>query len=275
MLYRLYTKKWRRFLTLNDKSINIEPDIKNALKNLGYTDYYIVIYIHLLAEGEMDARTLSTKTKVPYSRIYEVLNEMIKKGIISKIDGRPSTFIAVSPYDMFENLKSRQETDFIDNMNLSKKYLEQLYEPSGTTQEISSFIIEGIKGCMVHFRNIIKNTSFNLKLAIYNGNEIFPYINEELAFLRMKKIKLEILLEGAQKKNSYIEDLCKFCEIRYLDIPFPMFAISDDAIALHVEQGKFNIAYPNQDEYLGYSTNNASFAKIFNAMFDKFWELAK
>ena len=48
----------------------ITQEIKDALKNLGFTEYYINIYLTLLLNKELDARELSEKASVPYSRIY-------------------------------------------------------------------------------------------------------------------------------------------------------------------------------------------------------------
>ncbi|MHA1610466.1 MAG: helix-turn-helix domain-containing protein, partial [Promethearchaeota archaeon] len=77
----------------SDVNLEIKSEVRAAMKNLGFSDYFTNIYIALLEFGESSAQTLSDVTKVPYSRIYEVLNEMIRKKIITKIDGRPSTFI--------------------------------------------------------------------------------------------------------------------------------------------------------------------------------------
>ncbi|MHA1869944.1 MAG: TrmB family transcriptional regulator, partial [Promethearchaeota archaeon] len=172
---------------------NIKKEIKEALKNLGFTDYYIAIYLRLLKEGEMDARTLSSKTKVPYSRIYEILNEMIKKGIISKIEGRPSTFIPLSPVEMFENLKIIQELKFKQNIEISKDFLERLYKPTITSKDINGVLLYGLKACIVHLKQMIKNTSYRLDIIISN-TKFLVQIQEELNLLRLRKAKIRVIL---------------------------------------------------------------------------------
>ena len=56
--------------------LDIHPNIRDSLKSMGFTDYFINIYIGLIQKGEQNASDLSKLTKVPYSRIYEVLNEI-------------------------------------------------------------------------------------------------------------------------------------------------------------------------------------------------------
>lgn len=259
----------------NKTSISVDSEIKSAMKNLGFTDYYINIYIKLLSDGEMDARKLSNKTSVPYSRIYEVLNEMIRKGIINKIEGRPSTFVGVNPSEMFENLKNRMESEFSENMNRSKTYFEQIFEPTGTMTTINANTIQGIKACMLHLKNIIKNTSVSLNVSIRNLDDIFEHILPELQFLKMKHIKIQLILEGKERKNNKIKDIENFCDIKYLNRKFPIITISDESISMIIEHSKFNIAYPNKEEYLGVSVTNSNFSKIQKVIFNNLWNESK
>ena len=61
------------------KMPKVKPEIRNAMKSIGFTDYFINLFVTLLNCGEMNAHELSDITQVPYSRIYEILNEMVAK----------------------------------------------------------------------------------------------------------------------------------------------------------------------------------------------------
>src|SRR6056297_62444 len=110
----------------SDNLLEIGNDIRESLKNLGFTDYYVNLYIGLISEGEQNARELSDLTGVPYSRIYKVLNEMSEKKIIRKIDGRPSTFVPVDPKTMFQHIKKQHEQRFEKNIGQSLPFLNNL-----------------------------------------------------------------------------------------------------------------------------------------------------
>ena len=63
-------------------TINVEEKLRRALHNLGLTDYEMRAYISLLKAGKLTASELSEVAGVPYSKIYDVLENLEKKGWI-------------------------------------------------------------------------------------------------------------------------------------------------------------------------------------------------
>ena len=59
-------------------SNEIPDSVKDALRDIGLTDYEISIYLTLISKGPMDARELSEASGVPYSRIYNILTQLEK-----------------------------------------------------------------------------------------------------------------------------------------------------------------------------------------------------
>ena len=132
----------------------ITQEIKDALKNLGFTEYYINIYLTLLLNKELDARELSEKASVPYSRIYEVLNELIKRNVIKKIDGRPSTFIPNNPAEVFIEIKKKYDQDIQDNISKCNEFLSDIYSPEENVEDIKFKLMKGDKQSLQHLRNL-------------------------------------------------------------------------------------------------------------------------
>ena len=67
-------------------SNEIPDSVKDALRDIGLTDYEISIYLTLISKGPMDARELSEASGVPYSRIYNILTQLEKDKIAKVID---------------------------------------------------------------------------------------------------------------------------------------------------------------------------------------------
>ena len=66
-----------------------------ALKELGLTEYETNAYLSMIAGGpQMAASDISSKSHVPYSRIYDVLGRLEEKGFISISKGRPTLYTA-------------------------------------------------------------------------------------------------------------------------------------------------------------------------------------
>lgn len=250
----------------------LDPQIRDALKNLGFTDYYINIYTCLLLDGEMNAHDLSEKTGVPYSRIYEVLNEMIKKCLITKIDARPSTFIANNPEEMFQEIKKQQDEAFQQNMQTSLTYLSQISVQTGEAKEISFSLHQGKKSVLDHIRNGINGAVKTLYLAFKEIDEIFPDLEKHLDFCKIKGVQMKFLLKNNLEENAaLVNKLKKMGEIKFTECFGTNLIIADEKLGMQGMRGHFNIAKPSEQDFVLFSSTNTLFAMELTELFMNQW----
>lgn len=256
------------------KNIKVKPEVRQALKNIGLTDYLINIYVGLLKEGELNARELSELTQVPYSRIYEVLNEMVKKKMITKIDGRPSTFLPNNPTEVLNYIKSEQDNQFQDDAKLSLPFLKNLFGDKNQAKQEMFVIHQGEKPCHDHIRNVINSTSRKLWIAFNNMNEMFPDIQMHLEFLQTKGVETRFLLENQNKSDNYVDILKKYGILYFLPEIDQNLIISDEKIALQGIRGRFNIANPKKEENVILSSSSTIYVTYLMEIFSKLWKRA-
>ena len=67
-------------------------DLSPVLKEMGLSTYESKVWETLLHRGQADAQTLTREAKVPFGRIYEVLNSLIKKRIVEVQNTRPKLY---------------------------------------------------------------------------------------------------------------------------------------------------------------------------------------
>ena len=80
-----------------------DMEIFQALRGFGLTEYEARVYITLLENGSMTAAEISSASGIAYSRIYEVLTRLEKKGWIEALSGRPKLY---KPLHLLKLLKS-------------------------------------------------------------------------------------------------------------------------------------------------------------------------
>lgn len=258
--------------SVNHKSV-VDPQTKEALKNLGFTDYYLSLYMSLLTEGEMNAHELSEKTGVPYSRIYEVLNEMIKQEMVSKIDGRPSTFIAQNPQEMLQALKKHHDEMFQNNIQASLDFLNKLSTGTGETKQINFTVHQGKKASMDHIRNFVLSAVKTLFVCFREMDELYPDIEKNLTFLKIKGVQMKFLLDGSQKiGDRIVEHLQKFGDVKFSPRIYENMLVADEKTGLQLQKGHFNLVKPSELDYMVFSSANSLYAMYLTEIFLSLWK---
>jgi len=77
----------------------------DKLKKLGLSEYEAKVYVALVGIGKATAREIHYASKVPRSRVYDVLSKLVFKGFVDVEDGEPKRFKAVEPRKVIEKLK--------------------------------------------------------------------------------------------------------------------------------------------------------------------------
>jgi sugar-specific transcriptional regulator TrmB len=80
--------------------LSVSEKTVRALKDLGLTEYETASYLALVEKGQMSASEISAKSRVPYSRIYDVLSRLEEKGFIQVRRGRPTLYVAKAPTEV-------------------------------------------------------------------------------------------------------------------------------------------------------------------------------
>ncbi|MHA1673816.1 MAG: TrmB family transcriptional regulator [Promethearchaeota archaeon] len=251
----------------------VKPEIRAALKQLGFTDYFSNLYITLLKSGEMNAHELSEITGVPYSRIYEILNDMVAKLIITKIEGRPSTFIGNEPTDVFTMLKRKKEQEFTENINSTLPFLKELFGEKRAPKQVTFTLVEGDKASRDHLRNLINATSHKLQAAIRNVAELYPVIKNNLDFLRTKGVEVQIIIESCYKNEEFMPVLQKHCSIKYVQEIYQTLFIADNNAAFQGARGYFRIDNPKKDGYSIFSSKDMKYIMFLQQIFGNIWKI--
>jgi len=79
----------------------VEESVYNLLREMGLSPYEIDALMALLSIGSSSAVDVLPLCKVPRSRIYQVLTDLVAKGFASIRPGKPTIYEAVPPRDAF------------------------------------------------------------------------------------------------------------------------------------------------------------------------------
>ena len=124
----------------------------NLLKNIGLTDGEIRVYMALLELGKSTAGKIIERSKVSPSKIYDVLNRLIEKGLVSYIiEGKIKHFNAAPPHEIL-NFIEKKEEELRLNKDEFKKILPNLESrQKAKNKDFNAEIFEGIRGLITVF----------------------------------------------------------------------------------------------------------------------------
>ncbi len=107
-------------------SNNSHSLIKKLLE-LGFTEREAKLYLTLLEKKSFTVLELQQIAKIPRTKIYEVLQKMIGRGICTQRSvGKQKIFEAVEPVIAFEKIIKKSETEFFESIENKKEIISNL-----------------------------------------------------------------------------------------------------------------------------------------------------
>ncbi|ASJ01124.1 TrmB family transcriptional regulator [Thermococcus gorgonarius] len=91
--------------------MEVPPQLAQALNGIGFTKYETLTYWTLLVYGPSTAREISSKSGVPYNRVYDTISSLKRRGFVTEVEGKPKVYVAYSPRIAF--LRFKRELDEI------------------------------------------------------------------------------------------------------------------------------------------------------------------
>lgn len=149
----------------------VNHELFNLLK-IGLTEGEAKVYLALSETGSSTVGPIVNKSGVAYSNIYDILNRLIEKGIVSFIiKNKTKYFQAASPSNLIQYLDKKEEQIVQEKEALRKILpdLERLQEIK-TKQEAEVFI--GKKGLRTAYEKLTKGISKSDEI-------LFFYIHDE------------------------------------------------------------------------------------------------
>jgi sugar-specific transcriptional regulator TrmB len=207
--------------------LTISDVARRSLQEFGLTDYEIRSYTSLLEIGPATASELSEACGVPYSKIYEVLGSLEKKGWIESEHGRPSKYYPKPPSVAMEIARSQLEMTFKTNETLVLQELQPLYEKKGVRERPDIWIVRGNFNVLAKVRETVEHVQKEILAAV-------PALPDSVAEALIPLVKTIVdrgvkvqLMTMKAPMSEAMNKLTKLCEVRVREQMFGGGIIAD------------------------------------------------
>jgi sugar-specific transcriptional regulator TrmB len=222
------------------RNVSVSDRASTALEELGLTKTEIRSYAALLDGGTMTANEVSKAARVPYSKVYQALESLHKKGWVDTQQSRPILYTAKPPESALEELRSQHESQEREREKIALAELVSIYEKKGEQERPDIWILRGTSEILSRVKNTVINSSNELLIALPAG--IAPYAEQVASLLtavKEKGVKISILTSSGLPEGS-LSSLSSSAEVRTRKTMFGGGVIADskDVVLLLGGAGK-------------------------------------
>lgn len=195
----------------------ISQDARKTLKELGLTNYETRAYIALLERGVLTASEVSENSGVPYSKIYETLTSLERKGWIETEHGRPGRYYPKAPSEALAIAKLRLDEKVIQWEKTMSSELQPFYEKREIREKPDIWILRGEFSTITKLKEMVEKANSELMVAA----PALPKTVADLfmSFLQQLKSKdVKVLLMVSKKASAWnFNELENLAEVRIRD----------------------------------------------------------
>ncbi|RLE38758.1 hypothetical protein DRJ17_03090 [Candidatus Woesearchaeota archaeon] len=229
-------------------------------KILGLNKYESKVYEALVKLGKSSASKISSHSGVPYSRVYDILESLIRKHLVKIVPEKIKLFIASDPENLNKLLKKRRSE--LEQLNKDINELKKHYEEKEREQ---IFVAKGARSFNKLVREV-KARKFSYKIR-YTSEFSHHFIKE----FKEEKKRGAILKTLARYDKETKENLKK-----WLKIDKNIRAFDNDAVAIKIYEGGILISlisppHPGNEMVL---IKNKAVADVMKRLFEAAYEKA-
>jgi len=245
---------------------------EKEFQNFGLTNGEAKIYSYLLNSESSTVGPIVKNSKVAYSNIYEILERLIQKGLVSYIvKNKTRYYKALAPNRLKDYLKS-QKNEIMKKENELNNLLPKLQKLTKKHETQSGEIYIGINGLLTAYENLLENSKKNEELLFFYSykDESYQKTNDFYYQLFPKLKEKKILLKGIAninfKQKFKKEKPPTFLRAKFVEFPTPS--------NIDIFNNKILIT-TWEDEPIGILITSNEIADSFRDYFNTIWKIAK
>ncbi len=245
---------------------------ENLLEEIGLTKGEIKVYLTLLKLGEVTTGKIIEEAQVSSGKIYEILNKLVKKGLVSYIiKEKTKYFSSASPNRILDYIHEKEKQLNQKEQELLKGLPSLLAIEKAGKKEYETKIFKGLKGIQTAIFESLQDLNSKdevLAMGIRSSKE--EKYNLLWQRWHIKRVSKKIICRAifSDRNTDYYKTFkkMKFAEVRVLEGTTP------SAIDIMKERV---LIFTYGEEPSCLVIENSEIAQSFKTFFETLWGIAK
>jgi len=245
------------------KKLN-NQELEDLLKDFGFNQYKRKIYWALLTLKEATVIEINKLSKVPLSKIYEVINDLMHDGLVELSEIRPKKYKVVHSTDFFENIIKSREKELVKLKKENKKLLE-FFKKIKEKPSYRFNLMQGKQQVIENIAKTVDGTSYSYWAVI----TFTTYPNPLIPVLKRKiREGLEAKVIGPPGKEKTAK------EYKNLGAQVKIIDILDNITRFSIHDKKYlYFTFPDvEKDYTSLFTNSPYLIKKMIELFNYYWQ---
>jgi sugar-specific transcriptional regulator TrmB len=247
--------------------------IDQLLRDIGLTEYESKIYLALIELGEATSGEIMNKANINSGRIYQILNSLKEKGIVSEITkNKVKYFSPTNPKKILEYLEDKEAKIKQQKVEVNQVIPELLSKINSQDKEAKIEIYTGFEGQRTAMLKEIERYKKGTELCVLGIKKRDFYPKKIMDFFeynvypkrKLNRVKIRKINDLEFKK--FPDSGEDGAEIKYLDYP--------STTAINVCEDLSIISIYSQ-EIITICIESEEVAKAFKTQFEALWKIAK
>ncbi|MBL7170272.1 MAG: TrmB family transcriptional regulator [Candidatus Aenigmarchaeota archaeon] len=237
--------------------------MREALREYGLSEKEVDVYLDCLILGSSTVNKISEKCKLPRSTVYDVVNSLIKKGLVGQvIKNNKRYFETADPSKLLDILEEKRER--IEKILPQLKNLQKL-----TIKKPKVALYEGKEGIKSIFDDIIKTKEKLLVIGNFKVfSDFYKYFSKYFIKHRIKEgIEVDIICEKSpisiDMKSRDKEELRRTRFYKKME---------DHVSECYVYGNKIALVTLSENQPVGVIIENPNIAKLQRMLFKNLWK---
>jgi sugar-specific transcriptional regulator TrmB len=246
-----------------------KENIVSDLKEFGLSEYEAKSYLTLAVHGPLPASSVSELSKIPQSKIYEVLKSLVSKCLAEYWNAKPLRYKAVEPLFALKKMLNQKRMG-IENLREKTSNLIKELKPF-KENGFGSWSSKGKVACLEKAAEMISKAK-KIGFATTSHFSRYPSLDEAYVKALRRGIKIKMLgisfLDEAKKaRASWYYNQGANIRVLPLNLQTTLGIVDDKEVCIRIDNNSL-------DSDVIWS-NNPAMVNIFKTYFKELWTRAK
>jgi len=185
-------------------------EIVPGLRTLGMNEYEASVYSTLVGLQKATARDIHEMSGVPRGRIYDILNDLARRGFIAVEEGSPTSYYILDIDMVFDRLKE----DYICTLDETREVLKSLSVKPHISPD-SFFILRSDWAIENHISSLFRRVKKSMVILCYDPE----FLRKHYAVIKPLERKIDLYVVVREREG-------------YADIKLPIYEARETVLEL-------------------------------------------